>query len=907
MYGGRRIEMNKKIALTVFTSICITLFLIQFNVYVEIKSAGGVDNPEDSTEKMPWNTVILNQTFDDERVGDVPKNWTITESQYGGFTVDNQTYYSGGKSAEFVDNSTVGSPCPYINFTEQKGTIVATFAIRLAANSGNNTNLIIYVDDGNFTGSNIKFTERSTTEYHDDNGSYVLGNYLNGTWCRIKMIMNIPNNIYDIYVNDLLEAKDAKFTKFGTSHDICRIIFGGTLFWQPMGYIDDIVIRTSIKVPEDYPTIQEAIDAATLGNTIFVAPSSRPYFENVHLENKHDLKLIGEDRSTTIIDGRFGTDRNVVSIDKESDNVTISGFTIKNGDRGGIFLGGSGNTITNNIITSNRDYGIHVEAENNNITKNIISNNEIGVNSFALKSNIFYRNRFICNTRQALDYGSNAWDNGEEGNYWSDYNETDGDKDGIGDTSYFIPFNNTDRRPLFLMQKVSQKPDNPSYNESVKIDVTLLEDVQVDEAILDFTCDSTWNQTSMTILGNKLSATIRPQPYWTEPLLRRRTVHYRIHVENVCGIWVVSANFSYTITDTLPPRIENVSWTPKQPHENERATVGANASEAGNASGIGEVRLFLNVSFIPGWWSVPMVYDNSSGLWNATIQNLPGKTTVEFYVNASDRAGNWNRSKTLNYTVIPLPPPPELYVDKTILDFELIPEGATGKNVFHIKNMGGSTLEWKITIKEGITWLCVEPENGSTTTKTETINVTVDATSLAYRGQPYRGELLVTSNGDNKSIYVFVTVTKIIIDRSWVSDDHCGVGSNQTIYFHAIWGHNASAVQKVMLNVTCTDYTTNAADWTIYTTNATGWVSFTNSSLIVGKRTWMVTGVDCNGITSFTQTAPNPSITWEAEPREETFWTQWTFLITVVVVAALGGGIFSTLAFWTLREYKKKS
>jgi hypothetical protein len=165
----------------------------------------------------------------------------------------------------------------------------------------------------------------------------------------------------------------------------------------------------------------------------------------------------------------------------------------------------------------------------------------------------------------------------------------------------------------------------------------------------------------------------------------------------------------------------------------------------------------------------------------------------------------------------------------------------------------------------------------------------------------------VTSNGDNKSIYVFVTVTKIIIDRSWVSDDHCDVGSNQTIYFHAIWGHNASAVQKVMLNVTCTDYTTNAEDWTIHTTNATGWVSFTNSSSIVGKRTWMVTGVDCSGITSSTQTAPNPSITWGAEPREETFWTQWTFLITAVVVAALGGGIFSTLAFWTLRAYKKKS
>ncbi|MFA5364293.1 MAG: NosD domain-containing protein [Candidatus Bathyarchaeia archaeon] len=90
----------------------------------------------------------------------------------------------------------------------------------------------------------------------------------------------------------------------------------------------------------------------------------------------------------------------------------------------------------------------------NNITNFGNGKSALFINVMNSGNNTFYRNNFVNNSVQVdiskpgADEKTNFWDNGKEGNYWSDYYGTDANGDGIGDTPFIIDENRQDNYPL---------------------------------------------------------------------------------------------------------------------------------------------------------------------------------------------------------------------------------------------------------------------------------------------------------------------------------------------------------------------------------------------------------------------------------------------------------------------------
>jgi len=137
-----------------------------------------------------------------------------------------------------------------------------------------------------------------------------------------------------------------------------------------------------IKVPGDFTSIQEAIDAARAGDTILAAAGE--YGENIFM--KDGVSLIGAGADETVLDG--GGNGNVVSFKNVfEENTRLEGFSIKNAgtDLSGIMIENSSPLINRNTVLDN-DYDIYIKGESSPVVqRNRLSLSRAGVQIFNLE------------------------------------------------------------------------------------------------------------------------------------------------------------------------------------------------------------------------------------------------------------------------------------------------------------------------------------------------------------------------------------------------------------------------------------------------------------------------------------------------------------------------------------------
>lgn len=137
--------------------------------------------------------------------------------------------------------------------------------------------------------------------------------------------------------------------------------------------------------PGNYTHIQNAIDDASSGDTVFVFDQSSPYYENLFINKS--ISLTGENKNTTVIDGKNTGDCIFIT----ADMVIVAGFKIQNSGGvipAGIKMRSNFNTISGNIINNHPDGIWLYDASQNNIHNNQLNNNHhYGIHVYHSKKN----------------------------------------------------------------------------------------------------------------------------------------------------------------------------------------------------------------------------------------------------------------------------------------------------------------------------------------------------------------------------------------------------------------------------------------------------------------------------------------------------------------------------------------
>ena len=180
--------------------------------------------------------MIFADDFNGEIAGTNPSNWTVVEAEGTDVSIDDKVYFgTNGKSAKLQDTSTTLAPNMNRIIESQTGRFWYQLSIRLGqinqiiggAYVGNSK-----VSGGTFgienLGISIAFWSDGTIKYNDNDNNLLswqnVQTYQADTWYTVKVLVDVPNQRFNLYIDDVLKLTDIRFRYPMTSLDQITVV-----------------------------------------------------------------------------------------------------------------------------------------------------------------------------------------------------------------------------------------------------------------------------------------------------------------------------------------------------------------------------------------------------------------------------------------------------------------------------------------------------------------------------------------------------------------------------------------------------------------------------------------------------------------------------------------------------------
>ncbi|MGC9308071.1 MAG: PKD domain-containing protein, partial [Thermoplasmatota archaeon] len=340
--------------------------------------------------------------------------------------------------------------------------------------------------------------------------------------------------------------------------------------------------------------------------------------------------------------------------------------TVTNNIDSNVYLRASdSNQIRGNNISSS-EYGIYLlTAHENVISSNFVTDNDIGIQIEGGDNNIVHRNNFIYNALfNAKDSSTtNNWDYEAHGNFWDDYDGSDSNGDGIGDTPYDVPGGgaNQDQYPLMnatitdtvppVIESVTAFPSPQELNGHTNISCIVTDNLKVGDVRVNVTYPD--GSSSVLVLkeyfGDRYYIEVNCTSYGQ--------YNYTVTANDVFNNTNSSALYNFTVSLLPePPTITDITDAPDPQEYPQRVTISCNATD--NAA-MGTVQAVVSREGSPiGNYTMngENIDDKYNGLYRYYF-TPPSMGEYTYHIWAEDVNHNSVQSTSRSFTVEDTTPP----------------------------------------------------------------------------------------------------------------------------------------------------------------------------------------------------------------------------------------------------------